>query len=137
MPRLRCPKWTAALSVGNDEIDGEHQAFLTLVERVSRLIEHGTRSEIMDASTAMVALLNVHFVTEERIFGETPYPDAAAHRVEHRVLLHMAIHAKKMIDRVEDVGFIRLSLRYLAQSLVEHLLETDMGYRCYLRKPEI
>ena len=132
MATFQFPHWTPALSVGNDEIDGQHRDFLDKLERVSRLVVEGGSKEIGEAATVMVVLLKIHFETEERIFGGTAYPKAQEHAVEHRVLLHLACHAKKMIDESEDHTYCRLSLRYLAQSMLEHLLETDMGYRRYL-----
>lgn len=132
MPKFRCPKWSTSLSVGNDEIDAQHKEFLEKIARVSKLIEDGEAQEIKDAATAMVALLKVHFDTEERIFEATPYPQAAEHAVEHRVLLHIATHARKMIIGSNESKYLRLSLRFLAQSMVEHLMTTDKGYRPYL-----
>ncbi len=132
MPMFQFPEWTPALSVGNDEIDDQHRDFLVRIGRVSRLITDGGAQEIREAATVMVALLKIHFDTEERIFGATTYPWAQDHAVEHRVLLHFACHAKKMIDESGDHIYCRMSLRYLAQSVVEHLMDTDMGYKPYL-----
>lgn len=135
---LSYPEWTPALSVGDDEIDGEHRDFLAMVGRVAHLIERGdSAQELKEATVAMMATMKIHFRTEERIFAATAYPEATAHRSEHRVLLHMADHVRQMVYESEDPVYIRLSLRYLAQSMVEHLVDTDMGYKPYLPKPAV
>ena len=136
MPRFQVPKWTKAMSVGNAEIDNQHRAFLEKVSQVAGLIQEGTPSGIKSAASDMLSLLKVHFVTEEQIFGATPYPQATSHSVEHQVLLHIAFHLKKMIDGSDDTPYLRLSLRYLAQSVIDHLMETDMGYKPYLPKAD-
>ncbi len=132
------PKWNSALSVGNGEIDDEHQDFLVTVGHVAQLIQRGEpAAELREATIVMVAKLKIHFCTEERIFSATTYPEAAAHCSEHKVLLHMADHIREMVCDSEDPVYICLSLRYLAQSVVEHLVETDMGYKPYLCGPTI
>ena len=132
MKQFKYPKWTQALSVGNDRIDGEHREFLETVALVSNLVQGGTPYEIRAATGAMVTLLEEHFENEERLFFATAYPLAAAHAVEHRVLLYMASTAKKAIDSASEPVYLRLSLGYIAQLVVEHLLQSDMGYREYL-----
>ena len=136
MPRFQVPKWTKAMSVGNAEIDSQHKSFLDKVSQVASLIQEGIPPDIKIAAANMLELLKIHFMTEERIFGSTPYPLATSHSVEHQVLLHIAFHLKKMIDGSEDTPYLRLSLRYLAQSVIDHLMETDMGYKPYLSKAD-
>ena len=136
MPRFRVPKWTKTMSVGNAEIDSQHKAFLEEVSQVASLIQEGTSQGIKSTAANMLQLLKIHFITEERIFGATSYPLTTSHSVEHQVLLHIAFHLKKMIDGSEDTPYLRLSLRYLAQSVIDHLMETDMGYKPYLSKAD-
>ncbi len=131
------PEWSPALSVGNAEIDGEHREFLVAVGHVAHMVgRDGPAQELREATIAMVAKLEIHFRTEERIFSASAYPEAPAHCAEHRVLLHMADRIREMVCDSEDPVYIRLSLRYLAQSIVEHLVDTDMGYKPYLAGAE-
>ncbi len=132
MAQFECPEWTPALSVGNDQIDGEHREFLVTVALIANLIEGGSAVEIKAATGAMVALLREHFQNEERLFFGTAYPMAMKHSVEHRVLLFMASDAKKMIDSSNDQVYLRLALGIITQLVVDHLLQSDMEYKTYL-----
>ena len=132
MTQFECPEWTQALSVGNDAIDSEHREFLDTVALVSNLIEGGSPYEIKAATGAMLALLRDHFRNEERLFFATAYPKAMQHSVEHRVLLFMATDAKKMIDSSNERVYLRMALGTLTQLVVDHLMQSDMGYRTYL-----
>lgn len=130
--KLRYPEWSDLLSVGNAEIDEEHRRFLAQVALVARMIDAGNLGLAKDTAAAMLALLRDHFKTEERVFALTSYPHAETHRTEHQVLLHMARNTLSDIRYRDDLDYVSLSLRYLAQMTVEHLIETDMGYKPYL-----
>ncbi len=130
--RISIPAWSRLLSVGNPIIDGEHRAFLEQVGRVVVLLDQGDASRIRAALAEVVENLKAHFESEERIFGATAYPAAAPHVMEHRVLYHMAYSLVESAGGSDELDYLRLSVRYLAQLMVEHLVETDMGYKPYL-----
>ena len=130
--RISLPEWSVLLSVGNDVIDGEHRAFLHQVGHAVILIEQSDIPEIKTAIVTLVKCLKAHFESEERIFNRTAYPGAMSHATEHHVLYHMAFSLREQVEESDDLTYVALSLRYLAQLVVEHLVETDMGYRPYL-----
>jgi len=136
IPDIDIPEWSSALSLGNAEIDAEHREFLARLGHVARLISQGERLQIKDAIRAMTAVLKGHFATEENFFNRVGYPQATAHLVDHVTLMNLALEIEKVIDGSEDFSTPRLALAHFAQSVIDHLTESDMAYRPYLVEAE-
>lgn len=128
------PKWTPAIAVGDAGLDREHQALFDQIATVGGLIGRGVDLPLLEALDRLVATLERHCQGEERFFSDTAYPHTAAHKVEHRVLRHLARHIRLSANLVPDPDLFRLSLRHFLQALIEHIIEIDQGYRPYLER---
>jgi hemerythrin len=99
---------------------------------IADLLDRKDRDGALDALNQMLVMLEAHFRSEERFFAITDYPHASAHKIEHRVLRHMAGHIRGAVVLLRESDFIGLSLRHFVQAMVEHIIEIDLGYRPHL-----
>ena len=127
-------RWTSALSVGDPEIDLQHQE---LFRRVDRLIDGMLRNDRSEAVRLMGFLREhavVHFAVEERLMVETAFPDAARH-----IQLHRAFHTalKELDTDLRALGPttpLVLRLEGLATTwLRDHLYSADLALGRWIR----
>jgi len=128
------PKWSQTISVGDPRLDREHQTLFELIGEVAAQIGTAPSLGLTEALDRLVATLDHHCQGEERFFSTTLYPHIAAHRIEHRVLRHLARHIRLSSDLAPEPEVFRLSLRHFLQAMLEHIIEIDQGYRPYLER---
>jgi diguanylate cyclase (GGDEF)-like protein/hemerythrin-like metal-binding protein len=110
--------WTAAHSIGIDEIDQQHAHMAELIDRLSAALLDALESDTILAKVdELIRYTAAHFVTEERLMDQYRLPDMARHRDEHRRLLHDIRNLQVDNDR----GSISLILRYLHEWLLRHV----------------
>ncbi len=118
-------EWSDVLTVGNDEVDRQHQ---DLVGRLRDLYDLAGRAphsrDFLDALRALAAVVGDHFRDEERLFAGRDDPEAARHRLAHTSLLNAFATAVADLERgrVTALGLVR---GFLAPWLLDHILETD------------
>lgn len=124
--------WSDTLSVGVKEIDEQHRALLELANALHAATLAGAASaELNRLLGELIRRTAVHFATEERLFNETRYPDAQAHRREHEELVAQVNSLKQRVDR----GGLALNAeiaQYLATWLLEHIEGADRQYGTHL-----
>ena len=124
------PQWNPAISVGDPRLDHEHQILFEQIALVGNLAD----SAATPALDRLLETLDQHCQGEERFFSATDYPYATAHRIEHRVLRHLARHICLSAGLAAEPAVFRLSLRHFLQAMIEHIIEIDQGYRPYLER---
>lgn len=129
---VRLPVWNEALSVGDLRIDEEHRYFFSQLRELLVCTETGPLSEVRSAVATLIAELITHFDHEEAVFGETAYPDASSHAVEHRILLHMAQEVSGEVSRSSNLCYLRLSVEQMAQVIIQHLQGSDLCFKPYI-----
>ncbi|MCB1955034.1 MAG: hemerythrin family protein [Rhodocyclaceae bacterium] len=85
-------QWSAAYSVGDDEIDRQHRRLIDVINRLGQLLSGGhdadgaTAQEIFDL---LADYVTSHFAYEEQRMVDAGYPldKVEAHRGEHRRIL--------------------------------------------------
>lgn len=130
------PKWNRSISVGDAKIDREHEEIFDQIILIAGFVDRGDAAAVLDAIDHLLVLLDRHFTDEEQFFAVSSYPHTPAHKIEHRVLCHMAKHIRGAVVMSRDVSFVGLSLRHFVQAMVEHIIEIDLGYRAYLNEVE-
>lgn len=76
--------WSESMSVGNAAIDGDHKAFLELVNILHDAKSSDSR-ELVIESTLLILQEYVlgHFLREEKALGKAGYPRLSAHAKKH------------------------------------------------------
>ncbi len=123
--------WEPRYSVGNAEIDEQHQRFFDLIDRLDRSLMAGEPREMKRTSVecidALAAYANVHFADEERFMEGIGFPALAAHQYEHAALVRRIrefrddVHAGRLVLGTELV-------KTMGDWISGHILGSDMKY---------
>jgi hemerythrin len=121
-------QWTAALSVGDELIDAQHQELFRRVDRLLDAMARNDRSEAVRLLEFMIEYVDAHFSAEERLMADTGFPDATRHIQEHRAF-RQEIEALDADFLVEGpTGRLVLRLEALTVGwLKEHVYFTDVS----------
>jgi diguanylate cyclase (GGDEF)-like protein/hemerythrin-like metal-binding protein len=124
-PEPLCPNpviWTAAHSVGIDEVDEQHIRLARLIDELSFALRDGAdQGNILSQLEAVIKYTEFHFGAEEWLMTEYKVDDILAHREAHRRLLDDI----RKLDVTNDWVSISLILRYLREWLLRHVDSFD------------
>jgi hemerythrin len=125
-------KWDDQFSVKNAKIDSQHQTLINMINDLHDSMMAGKSKDVLEKTIqGLIRYASEHFSTEEQMFLQYSYPDAASHQQEH----------KKFIETIEGfsqdflVGKIGLSIQvmnFLSDWLKNHIMGCDQKYVPYL-----
>jgi len=126
--------WTERFSVGNNELDAQHQELIRLYNQLHKcLLEESSNALAATKLETLASLRHYttrHFSTEETYMQEIGYPDLAKHQTLHR---QFAEKVNELHDTLAD-GQIILStslIKFIRNWILEHLANEDAQYRDY------
>ena len=76
-------EWSAELSVGFDDIDGQHRELIRLLADLDARIESKDARGAADALGALTGAVIRHFAAEEAWMERWQYPERSAHKRAH------------------------------------------------------
>ncbi len=76
----------------------------------------------------------VHFQNEERLFAQTSYPGAVAHKLEHDKLKQQVAAVVQDFRAGSNSVLSMDTLKFLRDWLKHHILESDKAYGPYLNR---
>lgn len=124
--------WDQILSVGVEEIDEDHRKLIHIFNILNHAVAEKEAKEYLAAT--LEELLNCtvwHFSHEERLMLKHRYPDAAAHKEEHRELIQSAQELQQEILQA-DKPVAEEHIQFLERWLTEHILTADGRLGAYL-----
>lgn len=125
--------WTEDLSVGVAHVDQEHQELLRLLNDLADAVRSGRGKEVLDPTLAgLIDYTKGHFAREEQMLVANDYPDLAAHRQEHRDLIHKINDIQGRMKRGATQSLSLELLGILVAWLTQHIQETDRRYGVFL-----
>jgi len=119
--------WDRSLETGDPEIDSQHRE---LFRRIDKLLaatrDRRARAEVGRLLTFLGDYVVTHFDAEERLMAESGYPEAEAHRGEHRRFVedYARLYEDYRADGPGPVFVIKFGNRVTAW-LTEHICRTD------------
>ncbi|WP_448187249.1 bacteriohemerythrin [Azospirillum sp. sgz301742] len=126
-------KWSDALLIGIPEIDDQHRAFVTLVDRFQALSQHHpSRDKLRAILVDLMSYAEVHFIAEERHMRCAGYPRLVAHALKHHAAA-ASIHALL----AQDTGSIeryRFLANFLKTWLVDHIMGDDKAFGAWIER---
>ena len=125
-------KWTAALSVGLDEIDQQHQQLYAIIAEVADARRQNLdRSFLLSTLTRLVDYSDYHFRTEDNYMIENEYPLFLSHRKEHLAYIKKM---DELISTLEQRKAILTEdmLSFLCDWWTMHVINSDMKYARYI-----
>jgi hemerythrin len=124
--------WNDSFSVGNPVIDSQHKNLVDLVNELHDAMKAGKgQDSLSHVYASLIEYIEMHFRTEEAMFGVTEYPHKEMHVNEHKKLMEEAYELKA---KFEDGGkFLTIeTLNFVRDWVLHHIKVTDMGYRDFI-----
>lgn len=128
MPDIR---WDPSYSVGVEEIDLQHQAFIKIINKLQWAHGHGYPGELcVRLVRELRAYAVFHFMSEENLMLLHRYPALPHQEKEHRKLLEILDQKVQGVERgQEDLDG---TSRFLFMWLISHTTEEDVKLGRYL-----
>jgi hemerythrin len=124
--------WQSSYSVGNKELDAQHQKLIEMINHLHDAMKAGRGStELSAIFIDMANYTQSHFSAEERILSANTYPSLGKQKIEHNAF------TKKLLEYQEQYrqGKMAMSievLNFLKDWLTNHILVEDMKYSSFL-----
>ena len=119
-------QWTPALSVGIDELDGEHKAFFILLNHLYDAMKQARgQDEVVHLMVLIEILATRHFEHESQEMERFGYPDMAPHLAAHEAARRAIAEAKAKVE----TGRLKATVGF-SQDLTKWLVDHVMGCRC-------
>lgn len=124
--------WDGILSIGVEEVDEDHRKLIHIFNILNHAVAEKASPEYLAATLEELINCTVwHFSHEERLMLKHRYPDAEAHRTEHRELIMSAKDLQQEILQA-NMPVADEHIQFLERWLTEHILTADNRLGAYL-----
>jgi hemerythrin-like metal-binding protein len=127
------------LTIGIDEIDGQHKEFLKQLMNLRKALALGTggRDRLMGTLRYLDEFVTLHFETEEKYMRRHHYPGILLHEKEHASFAKRYAEVKQKVMDLDARGaimsFIAIEVEHqLEDWLSDHILKVDKKMGEYL-----
>jgi hemerythrin len=119
-------EWTSALSVGHEEIDGQHRELFRRAAQVLEGIHRGEPEELGALVDFLHQYAVVHFGAEEALMRKARYPGYLRHKAEHDRFIADLLALSEEHDRCGGGAFMSVrASHWLTEWLKSHVSATD------------
>lgn len=126
-------EWSESLSMGNAEIDADHQEFIALVNELNKaIISRHSKADIESILKRIVTHSITHFANEEKLFVKMQYPKTQEHMQIHARLI---MTLNKILTKIHNNEFSREWMEMgltIKNALIDHIMIDDTQYIEYL-----
>lgn len=120
--------WENNLSVGNDNIDKQHEYLISIINKLTISINIGICDK--NILNELINYAKLHFLLEEKYLLKYKYEETNEHINEHNIFVNYIVD----IYNKENIDYIELLL-FLESWLINHIKIIDMKYK-YLFLPK-
>lgn len=126
--------WDDSYSVGNQEIDAQHQEWIAIYNRLDQAIlteKPGDLARVREETLkAMMEYASYHFRQEEQYMQEIGYPEVVAHK---RIHTEFDDQLYSSYRKVKDGELLLNSelITVIRSWLLNHIQKTDMQYKVF------
>lgn len=126
-------EWTTSLSVGSDEIDGQHATMLGIINTLFETVTHRDNTEELRRITAnLMAYTQEHFITEEGLMRGCGFPGLAEHQQEHIHFMEKIRDFAMVLENEPSGAVLPLEMFHFLQTwLAEHIMRVDRQYAVF------
>jgi hemerythrin len=110
------PRLPPELSVGFEEIDGQHRHVMRCIEAATAAVDRGDRSEVKETLSALGDYLVAHFSSEEAIMAQACYPERARHKAAHDIFMQ---DIAQLVQELESSGLSPLVRQWIVARVPE------------------
>jgi hemerythrin len=129
-------KWDPSWNIGNMEIDGQHQKWVEILNRLHQAVLSEGSQKLNDVQRVTLEQIldftRYHFAAEEKLMQDTAYPEVYNHWRLHREF------AKTAYENYRDIGkgvfFLNSDLLSVMKNwLLQHIQIEDKKFGNYLK----
>lgn len=130
---LISPFWSDVYKTGVEQIDLQHQYFVSLMKQVQKYYEQGSSNlKPREILQEVILYAQYHFYSEENLMKEYGYPDIEKQKAEHRKLIDtILLEAEKIGDSAEDLIPLHT---FLLDWFFSHTTKADRQMGKYITK---
>jgi hemerythrin len=126
-------EWKDEYATGIEDVDDEHKDLIDVINRLHELLLADDAKLTVPAFFArLIDGVSAHFALEERIMGESSYPDREAHRADHERLLDEMRDLVEAFRQAEEVDSVDLAMR-LEPWFSQHFATHDLRLHTTLK----
>lgn len=126
--------WNDKLSVGIEEIDGDHKKMVEMINSLYDGITVGCGKEVVGRILDdLVAYTQRHFAREKQLFAMTAYSDADEHEKEHNKMAEWVLKTQAEFNSGTLAAPSLEVMNHLKDWLFEHILTADQHYASYMK----
>jgi hemerythrin len=127
-------EWNESLNVGVDSINEQHKKLVAMVNDLHDAMQKGQAASVLGKTLdGLVNYTKTHFAYEEKLFADTGYADAAAHKLEHDKLTATVVSVQQKYNGGAGDSLSGSVMDFLKSWLVEHIQGTDRKYGPHLQ----
>ena len=124
-------KWSGEYSVGDADMDRQHQELIGLIKDLEEVVEKGrNRDQFYPVLDSVIECARTHFGAEEAHMREIGYPDLTEHQGAHAQLLR-EMHSLRDEAPDGDRAVMDRLLVFLQSRLLGHIIGIDSRYGTY------
>lgn len=125
--------WTKAMSVGNGQLDFQHQVLMALTNELNTERAQADPEEFARMLSELSNYMMLHFDTETAYMKKHGYPYIEKHKAEHRLFIFSI--SRFNLDFEHNVPTKAAEVhRFVTNWLADHELRADMGYKDFINK---
>jgi hemerythrin len=126
-------EWSAALAVGDADIDDQHRELFRRAARLIAALREGDRGEVLPTLAYLESYVLHHFEGEERLMRDLGYPGLAEHAAAHQAFREEFAAMVADFDARGPSALVALTLHNrLSEWLREHLGGVDLALGRFL-----
>lgn len=125
--------WDPSYSVGMEEIDAQHQALFSTINRLwNAIVGKGSQDEVLGLIDELERYTVAHFSAEEDFMQASGYPGFPAHQELHQHFVQRIAAEKAAVVAGKSISLDLL--RFLKDWLVQHIQGEDLRYAAHVRQ---
>ena len=124
--------WSEGLSVGYEEVDGDHKKLVGMVNNIHDALNQGSDQDALaDLLEELLSYTTWHFRHEERLMQDCAYSGLFDHKKKHEDLTKQATELyEKFLGGDDSVP--AMLMPFLKDWLTNHITETDKDMGLFL-----
>lgn len=127
-------EWNENLNVGVDSINDQHKKLVAMVNDLHDAMQKGQGAAALGKTLeGLVDYTKTHFAYEEKLFADTGYADATAHKAEHDKLTATVVAVQEKYNGGAGDSLSGDVMDFLKSWLVNHIQGTDTKYGPHLQ----
>jgi hemerythrin-like metal-binding protein len=123
--------WSHSYSIGNAEVDTQHQKLIDLINKLHSSTEGGATGDADIVLQELIDYTVYHFQSEEALQKSSGYPDYQAHKKRHEELVTQ-VSEKVAMYKSGDEAIMEKLMLFLVDWLKDHILGEDKKLGKYL-----